>query len=139
MPFAIRKLHPPPPVGQDLDDHARSVDVVPELHSHFERVRTCHLLLDQAHLGRMLFHFHVCFCEDRLRIRMMARAGFRSLRRWRIARQRPGRERGVRLLRHWGRRLKQLPRAQQPNRLMNLAARNRTRASIPRDHFYLSK
>ena len=102
MPFAIRKLHPSPPVGQDLDDHARSVDVVPELHSHFERVRTCHLLLDQAHLGRMLFHFHVCFCEDRLRIRMMAsRAGFRSLRRWRIARQRPGRERGVRLLRHW--------------------------------------
>ena len=120
MPFAIRELHPPPPVGQDLDDHARSVDVVPELHSHFERVRTRHLLLDQAHLGRMLFHFHVCFCEDRLRIRMRAsRAGFRSLRRWRIARQRPGRERGVRLLRHWARRLKQLPRAQQPNRLMS--------------------
>ena len=80
------------------------------------------------------------FCwEGRIRMMASSRAGFRSLRRWRIARQRPGRERGLRLLRHWGRRLKQLPRAQQPNRLMKLAARNRTRASIPRDHFYLSK
>ena len=48
--FAILKLHLSLPVGQDLDDHARSVDVVPELHSHSERVRTRHLLLNQAHL-----------------------------------------------------------------------------------------
>ena len=99
--FAILELHLSLPVGQDLDDHARTVDVVPEFHSQCERVRTRDLLLNQACLCRMPIQFHRGFRKDGFRIRMiMSTRADPALQPHRAGCQRPCRERRGLLLGH---------------------------------------